>query len=256
MANTDPIMEEDLLIIPDNSSKEDTSLFFLDNELPKKDNVDNIKVESLSNNNDLFSFDTAVSSNMVNNEKKDENSLFDFWAPNLDVKTESTVVSSPSELLVSNEKKEISSDDLLDFWLVVEEKKEPMENIKMDIPEVITTPVVETMPEIESKIEEKKIVEEVKIEENDDLNNIIESTIKKLDLRKWKISDKKNKNLTKIEDLRFHIETLEKEKLSYEEQNTKLDEESKKIDLNVKQLEKMKIVENTEEIKETVTKKH
>jgi hypothetical protein len=56
--------------------------------------------------------------------------------------------------------------------------------------------------------------------------------------------------------LRLHIETLEKEKLSFEEQNIKLDEESKKIDLNVKQLEKMKIVENTEEIKETVTKKH
>lgn len=240
MANTNPILEDDLLIVPDGNSKDDNTLFFLDNESPKKDN------------SDLFLFNTDSNTNNLTVEHKEdntitENSIFDFWAPNwLKVETD-------SDLLVENDKKELSNDDLIDFWLVVDNKKEELTDINVD-----TLPIVESqvLPNVKPEFIENKIIEEVNIEDNDDLNHIIESTIKKLDLRKWKIWDKKNKNLTKIEDLRLHIETLEKEKISFEEQNMKLDEESKKIDLNVKQLEKMKIFETGEENKEVNTKKH
>jgi hypothetical protein len=87
MANTDPIIEDDLLIIPDNSSKEDNTLFFLDNELPKKENTDmfQVKNDTTTNNNDLFMFDTPnndTASDLVAESKSGdlvvENSLFDF----------------------------------------------------------------------------------------------------------------------------------------------------------------------------------
>lgn len=224
MSNPADLTEEDLIIIPDNSQSEEASLLFWNNEIvsePKKE-------ESILENK-LNSLEWSDLFTLTNNEP----------------------VKPSIEPIVKID--ENSTDNsFFDFWSSVsDEKKEVFENLEPVIQ--ITQPIIEEKLNV---LNEVKITEKQEVDEDEDLNHIIDWTIAKLDLRSSKIWWKKQKNLTKIEDLKLQISNLEKEKLSYEEQNTKLDEESKKIWLNKVSLEKMKLSWKVEELeKKEIEKK-
>ena len=216
MSNPTDLTEEDLIIIPDNWQGNEASLLFWTSEISSEPKKEEPILENKSDSliwSDLFTL------------------------------TQDEVIKPLSEPVIKTDEN-LGDNSFFDFWSPSsEEKKEIVEKLE---------PVIQDIqPKIEEKLnvlDEINIPEKQEIEEDEDLNHIIDWTITKLDLRNSKIWWKKQKNLTKIEELKLQISNLEKEKLSYEEQNNKLDEEAKKVSLNKVSLEKMKLSWKSEEV--------
>lgn len=269
--------DDDLLIIQDeNETTEDNLSFNIDLE----DNKPEVENES---NNSWKPADTDDSEDAFEIQLDDE-SGHETDIKNIDsVEEESKVAETQPKEIASEESFEISLDDTTDTvskensqkddsqtiseW--VEEKNLTQDiSIWIDNSDLDTTQnnkdttIQKSAPSITSVNETNVLPDDSwkwneweEIHPQEDLNDILAWTIKKLSSRKKMIQDDTSSKQSKVKDLKAEIGNLETQVAEIEAEITSLWLESDKIDTNIKQLENMKLDPMKEHNAKRVSKK-
>jgi len=226
MAQTTATKDEDLLIISDDNQTE-TSL-------------------------DTDSIDFSLEDNSVEKNKTEEVIDFSESLIKEELTSEPVIETAEEEVKIDSPKASESDFAMNDFSLDLWEESQLQDEEKVEIQREEKTEMWSFDLGTSETETVKKTIEETSKQETSNMwtNDILNDTIAKFERRQEKIALEKEEKRNHVSDLKKQIKNLETEVTINEEEISSLVAEWKKITLNVKSLEKMKLGDIS------VTKKH
>jgi len=251
--------EDELLIITDDDVEEtspieikqeeptnDSIVEFWETEISEKNSNDKEEESSIDLNFDFGSDDKEI---QVSDIFGDENNTEEIEKNEESVLEETTINDFSFDLGEENNISEeiktkqeentiLEKDNHIDFWVNLEEIKETS---KVQEETEITTDAF-SIWEVASTA---NVIWTSSWDDSaswdDDINSILETTIKKLQARKEGIEKIKKETSLKIEELAAEIKTLQTEVKIHKSEIKEFDKETSKIEENIESLEKMKM---------------
>lgn len=249
--------DEDLLIISDDSSLEDTNETI---EISLED--DDSSSDILSSSDDIISFDDvtfgeeavqieeSTASDIKVEETKEENSL-----PEVTLEQEVTQADTPSEDISDFSLDLGTSEEVIDSEAKTETFPETasqteLQEDTLSFAEETSDSNKEPSMDLSSSTQETPSSEKaLETSDSGTMNTILSETIAKLESRQQVIATEKDGKSSQVADLEAQIKKLQEEVELHKGEIEELDSESKKISTNISSLEKMKL-------DDSITKEH